>query len=156
LTACGIDPQSAEWTSPAGNDPVDYLLSLQITTPGGEAGAFGYSEPSGANLYSTQDAVRALAGAVFTATPPRFRTPPTVAAGTPVRHLVAIRLGAERVRMCEVTAPVGASLQALLEAGETDAVPADAIASSAAPARRRHGGSAPPVPSHDVDQPAVG
>jgi hypothetical protein len=129
LTACGIDPQSAEWTSPAGNNPVDYLLSLQITTPGDEAGAFGYSEPEGANLYATQDALRALAGGVFTATPPRFRTPPAVADGTPVRHLVAIRLGGENVRMCEVTAPVGASVQALLEAGQTNAVPAGCISS---------------------------
>lgn len=129
LTACGIDPQSAEWTSPTGNTPVDFLLSLQIKTPGAEAGAFGYSEPEGANLYATQDAVRSLAGASFTATPPRFRTPPSVADGTPVRHLVAIRLRGETMRMCEVTAPVGASVQALLEAGRTNATPAGCISS---------------------------
>jgi hypothetical protein len=129
LTACGIDPQSAEWTSPAGKTPVDFLLSLQITTPGEEAGSFGYTEPDFANLYSTQDAVRALAGDAFTATAPRYRTPPTVVDGTLVRHLVAIRLSNETVRMCEVTAPVGASLQALLEAGQTNATPAGCISS---------------------------
>ena len=127
LNACGIDPQSAEWTSTAGKTPVDYMLANQIATAGPEAGSFGYNEPSGANLYVTQDSIRALAGGVFTATPPSLRTPPAVAAGTPVRHLVAIRLGAENVRMCEVTAPVGASLTALLEAGATNSVPAGCI-----------------------------
>jgi hypothetical protein len=129
LTACGIDPQSAEWTSAAGKNPVDFLLSLQITRPGEEAGSFGYTEPDFANLYSTQDALRALAGGVFTATSPRYRTPPAVADGTPVRHLVAIRLSDETVRMCQVTAPVGASLQALLEAGRTNATPSGCISS---------------------------
>jgi hypothetical protein len=129
LTACGIDPQSAEWTSSGGKTPIDYLLSLQITTPGSEAGAFGYNEPQYANLYSSQDTLRAIAGAVFTATPPLFRAAPSVPDGTPVRHLVAIRLSGENVRMCQVTAPVGASLQALLEAGRTNATPAGCISS---------------------------
>jgi hypothetical protein len=129
LNACGIDPQSAEWTTTAGKTPVDYLLSLQIKTAGPEAGAFGYQEPENANLYSTQDVVRALAGAGFTTAPASVRTPPSVAAGTPVRHLLAIRLGGEKVRMCEVTAPVGATLIALLEAAKTSSNPAGCVSS---------------------------
>jgi hypothetical protein len=129
LNACGIDPQSADWTTTAGKTPVDYLLSLQITTPGPDAGSFGYNEPEGANLYSTQDALRALAGGVFTATPASLRTPPTVSVGTPVPHTVAIRFSADSVRMCQVTAPVGASLIALLEAGRTSSYPAGCISS---------------------------
>ncbi len=99
LTACGIDPQSAAWTTPAGKTPIDHLLSLQLQT-GPEAGGFGYSDTSEANLYSTQDALRAIAGGVFTAAPPapairrypaftRRRRWPT---GTPVPHLLAIQL----------------------------------------------------------------
>jgi hypothetical protein len=129
LNACGIDPQSAEWTTAAGKTPVDFMLGLQIHEAGAENGAFGYQEPEGANFYSTQEIVRALAGGAFTATPQTVRTPPGVAAGTPVRHLLAIRLGGENVRMCEVTAPAGASLIALLEAAQAGSNPAGCVTS---------------------------
>jgi hypothetical protein len=129
LNACGIDPQSAEWTTAAGKTPVDYMLSLQIHAVGAESGAFGYSEPEGANFYTTQEIVRALAGAAFTAAPRTVRTPPTVADGTPVRHLLAIRLGGENVRICEVAAPAGAPLAALLEAAQAGSNPAGCVTS---------------------------
>jgi hypothetical protein len=129
LNACGIDPGSAEWASAAGKTPVDYLLSLQIHEAGPANGAFGYQEPSGANFYETQEIVRALAGAGFTAAPKTVRTPPSVADGTSVRHLLAIRLGGEDARMCEVTAPAGAPLTVLLEAARAASTPAGCVES---------------------------
>ena len=66
LNACGIDPQSPDWTTAAGKTPIDHLLSLQVPS-GPEAGGFGYDNTSEANLYSTQDALRAIAGGVLTA-----------------------------------------------------------------------------------------
>jgi hypothetical protein len=78
LNACGIDPQSPAWTSTAGSTPIDYLLSLQATSGPG-AGSFGYQSVADApNLYATQDVVRALAGAVFSAVPLSMRSAPTV------------------------------------------------------------------------------
>ena len=129
LNACGIDPQSAGWTTAAGKTPVDFLLSLQIHEAGPANGAFGYQEPEGANFYNTQETVRALAGGAFTAAPKTVRTPPSVADGTPVRHLLAVKLGGESVRMCEVTAPSGAPLTALLEAAQAGSNPAGCVES---------------------------
>ena len=98
---------------------MDYLISQQ--------------EPSGAflfagapNLYSTQNAVRALAGEAFSADPPRrataadprFRAVPAVADGTPTPHVLAIEDGAGDVRLCSVTAPAGATLAAFLAAAQ--------------------------------------
>jgi hypothetical protein len=136
LTACGVDPQSAAWTTPSGKTPIDHLLSLQVPS-GPEAGGFGYSDTSEANLYSTQDALRAIAGGVFTAAPPVRTDPsqpagravPTVPAGTPVSHALVIGRGTENVRMCKVTAPAGAPLTAVLAAAQTDARPANCVTS---------------------------
>lgn len=136
LTACGIDPQSAAWTTTAGKTPIDHLLSLQLQT-GPDAGAFGYMDTSAASLYSTQDALRAIAGGVFTAAPPvpndpslpRVQPAPAVAAGTPVPHLLAIELAPGNVRMCKVTAPAGAPLTQLLNTAKTGAKPAGCVTS---------------------------
>jgi hypothetical protein len=138
LTACGIDPQSAAWTTAAGKTPVDHLLSLQVPT-GPEAGGFGYESSGEApNLYSTQDALRAIAGGVFTATPPARSDPslpsvrpvPAVATGTPVPHLLAIELAPGNVRICEVVAPEGAQLSQVLAAARLGgAFPAGCVTS---------------------------
>jgi hypothetical protein len=67
LDACGIEPQGTEFTA-AGTKktPIDFLISQQLT-----GGAFRYlTTGSTANEYASQDAVRALAGAGFTVTPP--------------------------------------------------------------------------------------
>jgi hypothetical protein len=66
LNACGVPAQGAEFTTPTGKTPIDFLISQEVV-----GGGFGFEpgEPA-ANLYSTQDAVRALAGAGFTAAPP--------------------------------------------------------------------------------------
>jgi Prenyltransferase and squalene oxidase repeat len=128
LNACGIDPQSAQWTTGTGKTPIDFLLSLQV--PSGEgAGGFGYEDASSANLYATQDALRAIAGAAFTAAPQSVRTPPAVAAGTPTPHLLAIELAPGNVRLCKVTAPADAPLTQVLAAARTSAHPAGCVTS---------------------------
>lgn len=68
LKACGIDPQGAEFTGEASKTPLTFLISQQLSKGGG----FKYS-PGGstADLYSSQDAVRALGSGGFTATPPK-------------------------------------------------------------------------------------
>jgi hypothetical protein len=69
LDACKIGPQGTEFTAPTTKKtPIDFLISEQLTSP---SGAFKY-QPSKttANEYSSQDAVRALAGAAFTVSPP--------------------------------------------------------------------------------------
>jgi hypothetical protein len=131
LNACGIDPQSAEWTTAAGKTPVDYVLSLQVATAGPDAGGFGYSSPEFPGVYSTQDALRAIAGAVFTAEPPSLRTVPSVAAGTPVPHVLAIEFAPGNVRMCKVTAPAGAPLTEVLGAAKSSSYPPGCIKSLA-------------------------
>jgi hypothetical protein len=133
LNACGIDPQSAEWTTSAGKTPIDYLLSLQVPS-GSEAGGFGYEDASAANLYSSQDALRAIAGGVFTAGPQSMRTPPTVAEGTPVPHVLAIELAPGNMKLCKVTAPAEAPLTQVLAAAEAVSYPAGCVSSFSAEA----------------------
>jgi len=128
LNACGVDPQSPEWTTSAGKTPVDYLLSLQVPS-GVEAGGFGYEDASAANLYSSQDALRAIAGGVFAASPQSTRTAPSVAAGTPVPHLLAIELAPGNVRICKVTAAAEAPLTQLLAAAQVASRPAGCVSS---------------------------
>jgi hypothetical protein len=136
LTACGIDPQSSDWTTPSGKTPIDHLLSLQVPS-GPEAGGFGYQDTSEANLYSTQDALRAIAGGVFTADPPArvdpsqpsVRPAPSVPAGTSVPHLLAIGSSPANVRMCRVTVPVGAPLTQVLATAKTSSHPANCVTS---------------------------
>jgi hypothetical protein len=136
LTACGIDAQSAAWTTTAGKTPIDFLLSLQVQA-GSEAGGFGYSDTSEANLYSTQDALRAIAGGVFTASPPPREDPslpsthsaPEVATGTPVPHMLAIELAPGNVRICKVTAAAEAPLAQVLDAAKAGAIPSGCVTS---------------------------
>ena len=117
LNACGVAAQGGRFTTSASLTPVDYLLSQQDAS-----GAFLFS--GAPNLYSTQNAVRALAGEAFSADPPRratasdprFRAVPAVADGTPTPHVLAIDDGAGDVRLCSVTAPAGGSLATLLAA----------------------------------------
>jgi hypothetical protein len=117
LNGCGIDPQGGRFTTSAAKTPVDHLLSQQDAS-----GAFLFG--GAPNLYSTQNAVRALAGESFSADPPRratasdprLRPAPAVADGTSTPHALAIDDGAGDVGFCSVTAPAGATLAAFLAA----------------------------------------
>jgi hypothetical protein len=136
LNACGIDSQSPEWTTGASKTPVDFLLSLQATTGPG-AGGFAYEPGEPTNLYSTAHALRAIAGGGFGAAPaprsdpglPPVRPAPAVVADAPVPHLLAIELAPGNVRMCTVTAPVGAPLTEVLAAAEVISYPAGCVSS---------------------------
>jgi hypothetical protein len=136
LNACGIDPQSAPWTTAAGKTPIDHLRSLQVPT-GPEAGGFGYMDTSAADIYSTQDALRAIAGGAFTAAPPApldsslpsVRPAPAVATGTPVRHLLAIELAPGNVRLCQVVAGAGAAVAQVLNEAKASSNPTRCVTS---------------------------
>jgi hypothetical protein len=142
LDTCGVDPQSGAWTTAAGKTPIDHLLSLQVQ--GGEdEGGFGYeSNAEPPNLYSTGDALRALAGAGFAVAAPARQDPslpavrptPAVAAGTPVPHVLAIELAPGNVRICAVTAPAGAPLTDLLAAAKVGSQPPGCVTSFSASA----------------------
>jgi hypothetical protein len=68
LNACSI--KASEFKKESGDEsPVKFLESLQIKT-GEDKGGFLYKPSGELNNYSSQDAVRALAGAGFTAEPP--------------------------------------------------------------------------------------
>jgi hypothetical protein len=139
LTACGVDPQSAEWTTGSEKTMLDFLLSLQVPSAPG-AGGFGYTDSSAANFFATQDALRAVAGGGFTVPPPARSDPslpsvrpaPIIAAGTPVPHVLAIELAPGNVRMCKVTAPAGAPLTEVLAAAKAGAHPSGCVTSFAA------------------------
>jgi hypothetical protein len=117
LNACGVAMQGGRFTTSEGKTPADYLLSQQAPS-----GAFLFG--GAANLYSTQNAVRALAGEAFSADPPRraaagdprFRAVPAVADGTATPHALAIDDGAGDVRFCSVTAGAAGTLAAFLTA----------------------------------------
>ena len=137
LNACGIDPQDGRFTTSAGKNPVDYLLSEQIPAGSIDQGAFMFSGL--ANLYSSQNAVRALAGESFSADPPRrasssdprFRPPPLVVDGTLTPHALAVDDGAGDVRFCSVSAPAGGTVAAFLAAAQTASTPAGCVTSFA-------------------------
>jgi len=130
LRRCGVDPQS--WITAQGKTPLDFLLAQQNPD-----GSFQWQAGDGnEDLYATQDAVRPLAGAAFTApSPPRVesgepavRPAPTVAAGTPVPMTLTIDsgghvTGGSSVRMCKVTAALGATVAQVLEAAAAASSP---------------------------------
>jgi hypothetical protein len=128
LNACGIDPQSPAWRTSTDKTPIDFLLSLQVPSGTG-AGGFGYENPATANFYASQDALRAIAGAAFTAEPQSVRAPVTVAPGTPVPYLLSIELAPDNVRMCKVIAAAGASLEQVLAAAEGGSHPEGCVTS---------------------------
>ena len=98
LNACGIDPQSAGMDHPLGQDP-DRLPALAAGPVGARRRRLRIPVAGSANVYTTQDALRAIAGGAFTAarrteTRPGLAPPAAViAAGTPVPHLLAIGAG---------------------------------------------------------------
>jgi len=117
LRECGIDPQSAEWTTAAGKTPLDFLVAMQK-----DNGAFRWAPgDDGDDMYATQDAVTALVGEGFGTEPaarsdgrlPALRPAPDVAAGTVMPMALVIdhgpaEPGAERA--CSVEAAVGGTV----------------------------------------------
>jgi hypothetical protein len=132
LNACGIDAQGAAFTTALGKTPIDFLLSQQVA-----GGGFKYeaAETEG-NEYSSQDAVRAISGAGFTAKPPATKSGPKwVFAGsfeTGVQSPLALIIddGTPGLEVCSVSlAPATASttLAAVLEAAQAGSTPAACV-----------------------------
>jgi hypothetical protein len=129
LKACGVDPQSAAWSTDGGANVVDFLLGLQR-----EDGSFKYTPSDGAtapqDTNATEATVRALTVGRFTADPPArasssdpvWRPVATVPDGTAVPVALAIDDGATAPRFCAVIVPAGSSLGAVLETARDAAV----------------------------------
>ena len=134
LNACGVDPQEAGFTTATGKTPIDFLISQQLAD-GGFVYEAGETE---ADEYSTQDAVRALAGAGFTAKPPLPKGAPRwvfesgFQPGVQSQVTLIVDNGASSPALCAVSlSPAGATttLAAVLEAAETSATPAGCVSS---------------------------
>lgn len=69
LNMCGINASEFKKEEVGAESPIKFLESLQIKS-GTNEGGFLYKPAGTVNNYSSQDAVRALAGAGFTAAPP--------------------------------------------------------------------------------------
>jgi hypothetical protein len=136
LDACGIDPQGAAFTTPAGKTPIDFLISQQLPS-----GAFKYlpSETT-ANEYASQDAVRALAAGGFVAPPPKPKRAKqwlaekqfSTSASTPGLLTLIVDSGSAPLAACAVkVAPAAtkAKLAAVLTAAEASSSPAGCVSS---------------------------
>ncbi len=131
LDACGVAPQGSEFTTSAGHTPIDYLMTQQLSD-GGFRFEASETEP---NLYSTQDALRALAGAGFTAAPVHPKGAPTWVfekAFTPGKAdtVGLIVDGVAPLSVCSVTltpSAAKANLGQVLEAAKASSKPAGCV-----------------------------
>ncbi|MBF6621292.1 MAG: hypothetical protein ITG02_13820 [Patulibacter sp.] len=132
LNACGVDPQGAEWTTGASQNPLDFLIANQLTT-GPDAGGFPLSlGDAEGDLYASQEAVRALTGSGYVADPSRTVSSPKVPDGAVVPQALVVDAGIDAtderdLRVCRVMAPVGATVAELLEAAASSAQPAGCV-----------------------------
>lgn len=163
LQACGIEPQEAGFTTTAGKTPIDFLISQQLGS-----GAFKYlTTGESANEYASQDAVRALAGAGFTASPPvptggleqwyavsNFSTSKSVKGSLGL----VINNGSGTLKVCSVSlAPEATTttLEAVLKAAEAGSTPSGCVSSHASEASTKaitqiNGYPSTPTPEWDV------
>lgn len=134
LNACGINPQDGEFTTSRGNTPIDFLIS-QALPEGGFAYEAGETEP---DFYSSQDAVRALAGAGFTAAPSKAKGQPLwlyekkfTASDTTELGLI-VNTGSPPLQVCSVSitpTSAKATLASVLEAAQSASTPASCVSS---------------------------
>jgi hypothetical protein len=132
LNACHINPQGGEFTTSRGKTPIDFLISQQFPE-GGFQYEVGEGEP---NLYSSQDAVRALAGAGFTAAPSKAKGQPLwvyekkfTPSDTTELGLI-VNTGSSPLQVCSVSiTPTSAktTLASVLEAAEKSATPSGCV-----------------------------
>jgi hypothetical protein len=141
LDACGINPQEEGFTSKEKKTPIDFLVSQQLTSGTGIGGFKYLTTASTVNEYSSQDAIRALAGAGFTALPPvpsggleqwfaasGFSTSKTVK--SPLALI--INNGTSTLKVCSVSvAPeeTTTTLEAVLKAAEAGSTPKECVTS---------------------------
>ncbi len=143
LDACKIEPQGTEFTTSEAKTPIDFLISQQLSSP---LGAFQYSPEKAnvANEYSSQDAVRALAGAGFTVTPPVPTGSPKPPQWIPTETLhfseteksplmLIINNESEPIKACSVSVssasgePETVTLERVLAAAEAKSTPASCV-----------------------------
>ncbi len=163
LNACGINPQEEGFTSKEKKTPVDFLISQQLI-----GGGFRYlTSGSTVNAYSSQDAVRALAGGAFTATPPvptggveqwfaesNFSTSKTVK--SPLALI--INNGTSTIKLCSVSlAPEAATttLEGVFKAAERGSTPKECVTSHKSDSATKavtqiNGDPSTPAPEWDI------
>jgi hypothetical protein len=134
LNACGVDPQGAEFTTSAGKTPIDFLLSQQLPS-----GGFKYeAKNTTPNEYASQDALRAITGAGFTAPPAKAKHAPLwlyekdfdASGATSSLITLVIDDGSSTPSACAVSiAPAAAKTKLfdVLQAAETAATPAGCL-----------------------------
>ena len=139
LNACKINPQEEGFTTKEKKTPIDFLISQQLKS-GAESGGFKYlTTGMTANEYSSQDAVRALAGDGFTATPPvptggleqwfaasNFSTSKTVK--SPLALI--INNGTSTLKVCSVSVAPGettTTLETVLKDAEAESTPKECV-----------------------------
>ncbi|MFB7394487.1 MULTISPECIES: hypothetical protein [unclassified Streptomyces] len=135
LNACGINPQSADFTTVSGKTPVDFLIAHQYNPAGGFKYKPADTVPS---AYSSIDALRAVAGGGFTTAPPVPVTPGAArwvaqsafTAGTATKLALTVDDGAGGLKVCSVAfTPTGTTttLGDVLAAATTAATPAGCV-----------------------------
>ncbi|HEY2217309.1 MAG TPA: hypothetical protein VGH21_07420 [Solirubrobacteraceae bacterium] len=143
LDACGIDPQGSAFTTSHGRTPIDYLISQQLPSGGFK---FEAGEAS-ANFYSSQDAVRAIAGAGFTAPPVKPASAAKVlaesdfgaSAATVSQLTLVIDSGVPPLAVCAVQVAPGAAkatLASVLEAAESASTPSGCVSGFSSSAKQ--------------------
>jgi hypothetical protein len=139
LNTCGISPQEEGFTTKEKHTPIEFLLSQQLKN-GTESGGFKYlATGTTANEYSSQDAVRALAGAGFTATPPvptggleQWFAASNFSTSSSVKSPLALIInnGTGTLKVCSVSlAPEAttSTLEAVLKAAEAGSTPKECV-----------------------------
>ncbi|MFJ4905096.1 hypothetical protein ACIQCR_13535 [Streptomyces sp. NPDC093249] len=108
LNACGINPQSAEFTTVSTKTPVDFLIANQFSPAGG----FKYKPADTApSAYASIDALRAVAGGGFTTAPPVPVTPGATrwvaqsafTPGTATKLALSVDDGSGNLKVCSVS-----------------------------------------------------
>ncbi|RPK68233.1 hypothetical protein EES43_02155 [Streptomyces sp. ADI96-02] len=138
LNACGINPQTGDFLTGLGKTPIDFLIANQYNPGGGFKYKPADSSPSS---YSSVDALRAVAGGGFTATPPVPVTPgatrwvaqPSFTAGTATELALSVDDGAGNLKVCSVAfTPTGTTttLGDVLSAATSGATPSGCVTSA--------------------------
>ena len=135
LNACGIDPQSADFTTVNSKTPVDFLIANQYNPDGGFKYKPSDTSPS---AYSSIDALRAVVGGGFTHAPavpvtpgaPQWVAQSALTAGTATKVALTVDDGTGNLKVCSVSfTPTGTTttLGAVLDAATTAATPSGCV-----------------------------
>ncbi|MBV2356721.1 hypothetical protein KUM39_20470 [Streptomyces sp. J2-1] len=135
LNACGINAQTGDFLTSMGRTPVDFLIAQQFNPGGGFKYLPSNTSPS---AYASTDALRAVAGGGFTATPPapvtsgapQWVAQSTFTAGTATKLALTVDDGAGGLKVCSVSLTPTAgttTLGAVLDAATGTATPSGCV-----------------------------